>query len=274
MMARLASSIAAPSWGWVDSKAGAFSLLLDMGVRRMDDRAGGPLAGRHLTIKESACKPASGRPACARAWAERHGALARGASAQSAIWSAQARACRWAQLICWLARCRVVAAWSKRASSLDSQASARRSNSPRTPSRRSRGGGHGVGHVQQPDSRLHRHAEHHVQHREDAHDEGLVCVFLGQRFLGDQFHQPPADHGRVAHGRGYAADPRRGQQQRGPAEELLQAHQHDRLAERGDFAGQAEAGRIDEPHQVEGQARVLLEDFLDLVGAGLLPHEG
>ncbi len=36
---------------------------------------------------------------------------------------------------------------------------------------------------------------------------------------------------------------------------------------------QAEAGRIDEPHQVEGQARVLLEDFLDLVGAGLLPHE-
>lgn len=135
------------------------------------------------------------------------------------------------------------------------------------------GGGHGVGHGQQLEGRFHGNGQHHIEQREDANHEGLVGFFRGHAFQRQQFHQPAAHHGGLAHGRGGGTRTRCREQQGRPAEQLFQAQQHHGLAEGGDLPVQPKPGRVDEAHEVERQTGILLQHLFNIVGTGLLAHQ-
>ena len=120
---------------------------------------------------------------------------------------------------------------------------------------------------------FHGDTQHGVEQRENAHDKSVVAFFGGHQFGSQQLHQPAAHHGGRAHDRGRTTGARGGQQQGGPAEQLFQAQDHDRMAKRGDLARQAEPRRVDKAQQVERQRRVFFEQVFDLCGAGLFAHQ-
>jgi hypothetical protein len=57
--------------------------------------------------------------------------------------------------------------------------------------------------------------------------------------------------------------------QRGPALDVLDAEQHERVADRLDPARHREERRVDEPQQVVGQADVARDDLAERVHADL-----
>ena len=98
---------------------------------------------------------------------------------------------------------------------------------------------------------LHGDAQHGIEQGEHANDEGVVHLFGGEHFGRQQLHQAATHHRGLAHSGGGVAAARRGQQQSGPAKELFQAQNHDRMAKRGDLNRQTKTGRIDKAQQVE-----------------------
>ena len=135
------------------------------------------------------------------------------------------------------------------------------------------GGGHGVRHGQQLEGRFHGNGQHHIQQREDAHHEGLVGFFRGHALQRQQFHQPAAHHGGLAHRRRRCTRACGREQQGRPAEQLFQPQQHHGLAEGGDLPVQPKPGRVDEAHEVERQTGIFLQHLFNIVGAGLLAHQ-
>ncbi len=112
---------------------------------------------------------------------------------------------------------------------------------------------------------FHRHAEHDVEHGEDAHHESIVGIFVGKRALGQQLHHAAAGDGGARDGRRSGIAGHGGEQQCEPAEQLLVAQNGGGMAERGDFGHQPETRGVDVAQQLEGQRRVALEHLLDLV---------
>ena len=140
-----------------------------------------------------------------------------------------------AMLICWLLRCSVPAALWKTASSLDSQASASVSRSPSTPSRRSRAAAHGVRHGQQRGPIPSEWTASHPA--EDAPPRTPGRLLPGHALQRQQFHQPAAHHGGLAHRDGAAP---------------VRAAVSSRAAQRNSFSGPTASrpgGRSDLPVQ-------------------------